>query len=672
MKLFKPLQSARVAGSLALALALISSATTVRANVYATDIQINGSLSSITNASGSTVNITYILNEPATAGVTVNILQGNAVVDTIAGGTNMGLNSVSWGGTNSAGNLVSNGTYSVSITAGAVGYPIWTQTSLDSSNNVAVHPEGIAVDNNTNSPYYGRVMVGCAVSGTENGVTQQCGIYKMNADGSPADEGSFGYGGYTTDDNGDNATGEMPSSGGYDPWRLRIGDDDRLYMEDWSVYGAIVAFDMQVTTNQIVINESGYADNPYYENEEFRYGLGNFDILFTATTNATVWLCSADPITFGVWYWHMTNGAAATNDTVGTWAVEEGPTSDLPYYQKGPTPSSGVGCMVDANLDFFISQYHYDANPPYYTAMLYTNWDEGSLWPGNRTTNEYGQQTNQVRWGVGTNDPAFEGVQDTVINNRQHPTMAALPMLGGNDGYPGIRVLNAADGSVVTVTNGAEVQTLTNIDYPNQYTCAAWDNVGNLYGASSSAYFWRVWSPPGTNQATTVAVPQLIVGAPLTITGITNSPTTPGCSAVAITFTAPGYPLPSAFTLISSDTVNGTYTAVAASITGGLGVYQAAVTNCSTAFYRIKWIVEEPFAITGITASPTTPGCSAVTITFTAPGNPLLSAFKLVGSPTVNGTYAAVTASITGGSGVYQAAVTNCSTVFYQIMEYME
>jgi hypothetical protein len=668
MKPFNPLQTGQVAGTLALALALISSATTARANVYATDIKLNGSLSTITNAPGVTVYITYILNEPATAGVTVNILQGNSVVAAIAGGTNMGLNSVSWGGTNSAGNLVSNGTYSVSITAGAVGYSTWTQTSLDSTNNVAVHPQGIAVDNNTNSPYYGRVMVGCASSGTENGVTQQCGIYKMNADGSPADEGSFGYGGYTTDDYGDSATGEMDNGHGYNPWRLRIGDDDRLYMEDWSGLGAIVAFDMQVTTNQIVINESGYSGNSYYDS--FTYGLGNFDITFTTTPNAAVWLCTADPIDFGVWYWHMTNGAAATNDTVGTWAVQSGPTSDLSYPSyPARLPASG-GFMVDANLDILISQSHQSASSAYAT-MLYTNWDNGSLWPADPTGDEYGQQTGQVQWGVGANDATFEAVQDTVINNRQHPTMVAMPMLAGADDYPGIRVLNATNGSVVTVTNsgGATIQALTNLDYPTQYTCAAWDNVGNLYGASLSTNYWRVWSPPGTNQATTVAVPQLIVAAPLTITGITASPTTPGCSAVTITFTAPGYPPASAFTLVSSATVNGTYTDVGASITGGLGVYQAAVTNCSTAFYRIKWIVSPSFTITGITASPTTPGCSAVTITFTAPGNPLRSAFTLIGSSTVNGTYTAVAASITGDSGVYQAAVTNCSTMFYQIKE---
>jgi hypothetical protein len=661
MKLFKLLQSGWVAGSMALALALISSATTARANVYATDIKLNGSLSSITNASGSAVNITYILNEPATAGVTVNILERNTMVAAIAGGTNMGLNSVSW-------TPAVIGTYSVSITAAAAGFPIWTQTSLDSSNNVAVYPEGIAVDNNTNSPYYGRIMVGCATNATINGVTQQCGIYKMNADGSPADEGSFGYGGYTTDDSGGTASGEMNDGGGFNPWRLRIGDDDRLYMEDWSSLGTIVAFDMKVTTNQIVINESGYTDNPFYESESFNNGLGNFDITFTTTANATVWLCSDDPINFGLWYWHMTNGAAVPTNTVGTWAVEAGPASDLSYPSYPALSYGSGGCMVDANLDIFISQYHQSVSSSYAT-MLYPNWDGGSLWPGNPTGDEYGQQTNQVLWGVGTGDATFEEVQDTVINNRQHPTMVALPMTAGANDYPGIRVLNASNGSVVTVTNGATIQALTNLDYPNQYTCAAWDNVGNLYGASSSACFWRVWSPPGTNQATTLAVPQLIVGEPLTITGITASPTTPGCSAVTITFTAPGYPLSSAFTLISSPTVNGTYTAVGASITGGSGVYQAAVTNCSTVFYRIKWIVEAPFTITGITASPTGSGCASVTITFTAPGNPLSSAFTLIGSPTVNGTYTAVAASITGGSGVYQAAVTNCSTVFYQIKE---
>ena len=43
---------------------------------------------------GSSITITYSLNQTADRGVMVNILQGSTVVATIAGGTNMGLNSV--------------------------------------------------------------------------------------------------------------------------------------------------------------------------------------------------------------------------------------------------------------------------------------------------------------------------------------------------------------------------------------------------------------------------------------------------------------------------------------------------------------------------------------------------------------------------------------------------
>jgi len=45
---------------------------------------------------GSPVSITYRLNQAATRGVTVKILNGSTVVASIVGGTAMGLNTVSW------------------------------------------------------------------------------------------------------------------------------------------------------------------------------------------------------------------------------------------------------------------------------------------------------------------------------------------------------------------------------------------------------------------------------------------------------------------------------------------------------------------------------------------------------------------------------------------------
>ena len=53
------------------ALVFISSALTVRANVYATDIRLNGSHKSAVILPGDSLTISYILNDTATGGVWV-------------------------------------------------------------------------------------------------------------------------------------------------------------------------------------------------------------------------------------------------------------------------------------------------------------------------------------------------------------------------------------------------------------------------------------------------------------------------------------------------------------------------------------------------------------------------------------------------------------------------
>ena len=53
---------------------------------------------------------------------------------------------------------------------------------------------------------------------------------------------------------------------GFNPYIIRIGDDDRIYWCDNSAIGAIVACDMLATTNQsvIVLNNGNYAANPNF------------------------------------------------------------------------------------------------------------------------------------------------------------------------------------------------------------------------------------------------------------------------------------------------------------------------------------------------------------------------------------------------------------------------
>jgi hypothetical protein len=69
----------------------------------------------------------------------------------------------------------------------------------------------------------------------------------------------------------------------------------------------------------------------------------------------------------------------------------------------------------------------------------------------------------------------------------------------------GVRIFDAA--------NGWDVQTLTPGPF-HDHTDVAWDNVGNLYVCDNWDSIWRVYSPPGANQSTTVALQSLEAGMP--------------------------------------------------------------------------------------------------------------------------------------------------------------
>ncbi len=231
----------------------------------------------------------------------------------------------------------------------------------------------MAVDCNTSSPYYGRVIVGNSYEGfglspaTSNNYYYD-GIYKFNADATPADEGNFGYGGYTEDDAGNLSltNNEMPSGSAVVPWKLRISDDDRIYMLDYSDEGAVSSFDMTATNPFVVVIDEGtegylssvdstnsYANNPNFS--DLSYGIGEFDVTSAGTSNGAVWLCNNDYPNWGIWEYHLTtNGASGfaqsdPADTVGTQAVYAGAGSVMDLVSSG-------GCSTDSNLDIFCSR----------------------------------------------------------------------------------------------------------------------------------------------------------------------------------------------------------------------------------------------------------------------------------------------------------------------------
>ncbi len=142
---------------MAIGLAISFLTPSARANVYATSLKLNGSTNDPTIGAGEEVSISYILNEPASAGVTIRILSGTTAVRTItitAGnpGTTQGTNTVIWNGKDNGGSDAAGGDYYFSVTAAAAGYSDWTQISSDTNAaNQVAESQGIAVNQNTNS-----------------------------------------------------------------------------------------------------------------------------------------------------------------------------------------------------------------------------------------------------------------------------------------------------------------------------------------------------------------------------------------------------------------------------------------------------------------------------------------------------------------------------------------
>src|ERR1700722_1800141 len=401
-----------------------------RANVFASNIKLNGGLSSITNSNASPVIVSYILNEPATLGTTINILSGGTTVDSInvvAGnpGTLKGTNAVVWGATNSGGSTVGGGIYSVSITAVASGYTNWTQITTDTNAaNFVIWPAGIAVDCNTKSLYYGRIMVANSGPSLRTSPGQTNGIIKLNADGSYADEGQRNAG-YAFAFDG--ILGDIPRRG-------RIGADDRFYFDDWSDSGVVVAVDMLMTTNQVIIDSANFTQS------DNQGTWPDFDVTDVGTTNARVYLTDANFPTQGLWSWPITNNGAADPVDDGAQVVRPDNNNTLGTIM----PRSAVfGLMLDENKDIFLGATLVTTGSPLPRATCVTNWPSGTNHP---------LYTNNILWQVGQTNDAFLGLTDMAIDSRVNPHFVACPLSqvpGGGPTTGGLLILNAATGALV-------------------------------------------------------------------------------------------------------------------------------------------------------------------------------------------------------------------------------
>lgn len=459
---------------------LIFATQFVRANVYPTNIRLQGIDSpSVYFGRGDSLQVSYVLNEAASGGVTVEILLETNLVRTIevptGPGTIRGSNVVIWDGKDEIGeDLTNQGPYSIRITARSEGFLDWTQITDDSNpGNYVYEPRAIAVNCNSNSPYYGRIFVGNshANPGSSAQPGDLVGILKLNADASPAAEGGFSDGGYAWE-------GDF-----FSPWKIEVSADDKVYVNDWTRNGTVLAFDQVISTNYLVVLSTN--NWPIVGTNDMT-GVTNYanlsgPFITGSGTNTQIWMAD---ISFnqdtniakgvGVRRWNTTIDGTVAEGDLGTTIIQAGGPddnrSDLNLYP--------YDLSVDKNGKIYVIQYRANPNDTANKVFCFPAYDES------------GVPQKVAEWKVGGANNLV-GAFGIAVN--RDATLVAVALREGGC----VVVLDAATGTNVTTINVALGHDRRDV---------AWDNVGNLYSVDNLESIWRAFSPPGTNQATTVAV----------------------------------------------------------------------------------------------------------------------------------------------------------------------
>ncbi|OPZ01900.1 MAG: N-acetylmuramoyl-L-alanine amidase [Bacteroidetes bacterium ADurb.BinA395] len=181
------------------------------ANIYASELKVEKTETDFI--------LKFTLNENATS-VKIDILDGENIIKTIdAGALNKGVQSVPVPLTE-----LPTGSFTWSVTASteAVDRPV--KISDDSRPELQFYsPRGVAVDNNFESPFFGRVYATETVGGNTTNRTTQDGVYILNAAlEDVTQQGAHSY------------AGSVSWAGSSSPMRLAVAEDGKVYVTDWS------------------------------------------------------------------------------------------------------------------------------------------------------------------------------------------------------------------------------------------------------------------------------------------------------------------------------------------------------------------------------------------------------------------------------------------------------
>ena len=458
------------------------------ATPYATSLTNNGPGTSISFRVNESGFVSVIWTNLATATITNNFGNRNPGLIT----TNM-----------SGGGGPVPGTFAVTITkTNAPGYVsgVAQQISTDSftngaalSTNVMRFPSlrGVAVNTNPASSYFGRIYVANSAAGaTAPRASIGDGIFLINADFTEAVNQftTARTAGITTFTNATETDGSVNS-----PWRLSVGEDNNLYIADFSTNsGTIYVTDPDVLTGTNIIAGLGTSGTPGALSPSVNHGRIGSSVIAKGSTNAGNLVLYA-----------LDTDATNTTDLFGNfitgWSIGSGPyAQDLVVTNldnRTLLPNAGITEDLAMGPD-----------GKFYTLQNRSDGNEAGIYVVDPTVD--GGVFNPIPDGLW--DKTYDSRADSIANHgqtvdllRQARAVAISP-----DGKFMAVARDDANTWIIALTNGIpnlSDRRLVATGGTSLGRDLAFDAAGNLYVAASGNSALRVYSPGFTTVATTTS-----------------------------------------------------------------------------------------------------------------------------------------------------------------------
>lgn len=278
------------------------------------------------------MNISYRLNEPATS-VNVEVFLASdpgTVLQTIAGGTAYGLNTVQWDGSLSGGGSAGAGTYKFRVVAAdAIGHGAWTEITpggLGSEIPSVLYyaPRGVETIKDQSSPYFGHIFVANswpAASTNPGAEANKQGVYTLNVDMTWT--GGTEANSFATAKN--DPAAPWIGTDTWSPWKLHAGlQDNCLYLGDWGTLNVSDNIYQYTVANQATPILQINGGNHGREYAIFSNGTGASTVLIGMSRDLDF---GGDTSFYELWSWPV--GTTTTNYTGAATMLLDAPTTGL-------------------------------------------------------------------------------------------------------------------------------------------------------------------------------------------------------------------------------------------------------------------------------------------------------------------------------------------------------